>query len=333
MQPSASPTSRSSGPVEWLLSQGLCPPCNVRAYSLTHLGWQTHADDLGAGLRLFWVERGNCHFRLEGSPCLSLDAGGAVVLPRDQILRIEPAGARPMPWLMVVEIQTTAWLQHQLLMPGCRPVELLRGPGLPEPLQMMRLVVQDQVLAEDSQEQQRWLMPAAAALVSRMLTTLSGTTSACPLAAIAHDRRLGRAVTDTLLRDGPLPGIDVLAQRCHCARATFTNRFHDLTGDSYLSYLTAWRMHVAVLRFQRQRVTVAQEAARYGYGSEAGFRKAFARVIGTPPGSVRRAAAPEPAHRAGRVPDPTPPAPVIQISQHPAPPDLPTLIASVIARL
>ncbi|MFP8779252.1 helix-turn-helix domain-containing protein [Hydrogenophaga sp. RWCD_12] len=327
------PAFQPAGPIELLLAQGLCPPASVHALTLTHLGWQTHADDLGTGLRLFWAERGNCHFRIEGQPFLALDAGCAVLLPRDARLRVEPASIKPMPWLMVVDIQTTFWLQSQLLMAGSRPVEVLRGAALPEALQMMRLVVQDQVFAEESPEQQRWLRPAALALVARMLAVLSGQPGASPLAAVATDRRLGKAVTDAMLHEGVLPGIDDLAMQCHCARATFTNRFHDLTGDSYLSYLTAWRMNLSVLRFQQQRATVAQEAARYGYGSEAGFRKAFARVVGTPPGSVRRAAAPGQAGTFRQVPAEPMPAPVIQISQHTAAPDLPALIASVIARL
>lgn len=329
----APPLARIASPVDLLLTQDLCPPAGMRTLTLSHLGWQLREEDLGAGLRMFWVERGNCHFRIEGEPCLALEAGSAVILPRDRRLRVEPAAVRPMPWLMVVDVQTTPWLQQQLVIQGCRPVEVLRAGELPEALQMMRLVVQDQMLAEQTAEQERWLMPAAQALAARMLGALSSQPAVSPLAAMMADRRLGPALSIAMCTEGPLPDIDTLARRCHCSRATFTGRFHDLTGDSYLSYMTRWRMNLSVLRFLQQRATVAQEVSRYAYGSEAGYRKAFARVVGTPPGQVRRTASSRADIEQARPATRDLPTPVIQISQHVTPPDLSTLMASVIARL
>jgi AraC-like DNA-binding protein len=52
-------------------------------------------------------------------------------------------------------------------------------------------------------------------------------------------------------------------------------------------YLTRWRMHSAADALQRERITAAELAHRFGYRSEAAFARAFKRVIGVPPGSVK----------------------------------------------
>jgi AraC-like DNA-binding protein len=58
-----------------------------------------------------------------------------------------------------------------------------------------------------------------------------------------------------------------------------------------MAYLGRWRMQLAVDALKEQGSTVAELAGRFGYRSEAAFARAFKRVIGSPPGSVRRAAA------------------------------------------
>jgi AraC-like DNA-binding protein len=58
-----------------------------------------------------------------------------------------------------------------------------------------------------------------------------------------------------------------------------------------MSYVARWRMHVAVDALEEQSATVGELAARLGYRSETAFARAFKRVIGKPPGAVRRATA------------------------------------------
>jgi AraC-like DNA-binding protein len=57
-----------------------------------------------------------------------------------------------------------------------------------------------------------------------------------------------------------------------------------------MTYVARWRMHLALDGLKEQRTTVAELAARLGYRSEAAFARAFKRVIGTPPGAIRRTA-------------------------------------------
>ena len=47
-------------------------------------------------------------------------------------------------------------------------------------------------------------------------------------------------------------------------------------------------MHVASGWLQQGRATVGEAAARLGYESEPAFSRAFKRVVGIPPGAVRR---------------------------------------------
>lgn len=73
------------------------------------------------------------------------------------------------------------------------------------------------------------------------------------------------------------------------SRSAFAARFTELVGEPAMAYVTRWRMHVAFDELRDQGATVAQLAGRLGYRSEAAFARAFKRVIGLPPGAVKRA--------------------------------------------
>ncbi len=71
-------------------------------------------------------------------------------------------------------------------------------------------------------------------------------------------------------------------------------KFSQLVGEPVMAYVTRWRMYVANDLLQREGKTVAELSAQLGYRSEAAFARAFKRVMGIPPGAVRRAAEPAP---------------------------------------
>jgi AraC-like DNA-binding protein len=58
-------------------------------------------------------------------------------------------------------------------------------------------------------------------------------------------------------------------------------------GLSPARYLAHWRMHVAGAWLRHGRSTVADIAQRLGYESEASFSRAFKRLFGVPPGTLR----------------------------------------------
>jgi AraC-like DNA-binding protein len=60
-----------------------------------------------------------------------------------------------------------------------------------------------------------------------------------------------------------------------------------------MHYVARWRMQVAVDSLRVGDASVGQLANLLGYRSEAAFARAFKRVIGVPPGAVRRQPAPD----------------------------------------
>jgi len=87
------------------------------------------------------------------------------------------------------------------------------------------------------------------------------------------------------------PGRDwtlaTLAREVAVSRSSFAQRFAAALGEPPMAYLARWRMTLA-RRWLRDGIPVAEISERCGYDSEAGFAKAFKRVTGAGPGSVRR---------------------------------------------
>ena len=80
-----------------------------------------------------------------------------------------------------------------------------------------------------------------------------------------------------------------LASEIGMSRSAFSARFTALVGESALRYLTRWRMQLARIKLRETSEPLAVLAGELGYQSEAAFCRAFKRVFGVPPGSVRRA--------------------------------------------
>jgi len=105
-----------------------------------------------------------------------------------------------------------------------------------------------------------------------------------------QDRHIGRALA--LIHRDPARDWTVgsLAAELAMSRSAFAARFTELVGEPAMQYVTRWRMHVGHDALRDDGATVAELADRLGYRSEAAFARAFKRVIGVPPGAVRRAA-------------------------------------------
>jgi AraC-like DNA-binding protein len=103
-----------------------------------------------------------------------------------------------------------------------------------------------------------------------------------------QDPQIGRAIS--LIHREPARDWTVasLADELAMSRSAFAARFTELVGEPAMQYVTRWRMQVAVTSLREEGATVAQLASRLGYRSEAAFARAFKRVIGLPPGAMRR---------------------------------------------
>jgi AraC-like DNA-binding protein len=103
-----------------------------------------------------------------------------------------------------------------------------------------------------------------------------------------HDPQIGRALS--LIHAEPARDWTVasLAGELNLSRSAFASRFNALVGEPPMQYVTRWRMQIAQASLESERASVGELAERLGYGSEAAFSRAFKRVIGRPPGAVRR---------------------------------------------
>jgi len=72
------------------------------------------------------------------------------------------------------------------------------------------------------------------------------------------------------------------------SRSAFAARFSSLVGVPAMQYVVRWRMHLAATWLRDDGVGLGELAGRLGYRSEAAFSRAFKRVVGTSPGTVRR---------------------------------------------
>ena len=113
------------------------------------------------------------------------------------------------------------------------------------------------------------------------------------LGALQHPQ-VGQALA--LIHEDPARewSVAALAHELAMSRSAFAAKFSQLVGEPVMAYVTRWRMYVANDLLQRDGTTVAELAAQLGYRSEAAFARAFKRVMGVPPGAVRRAAEPTP---------------------------------------
>lgn len=81
--------------------------------------------------------------------------------------------------------------------------------------------------------------------------------------------------------------VALLAAEVAMSRSAFSARFTAMVGESPMRYLARWRMRSAHDTLRSGDMTVAELAKRSGYRSEAAFARAFKRVLGVSPGSVR----------------------------------------------
>ena len=79
-----------------------------------------------------------------------------------------------------------------------------------------------------------------------------------------------------------------LAKEVGMSRSGFSARFTSLVGEPAMHYLTQWRMQLARIQLQETTDPLSALADRLGYQSEAAFCRAFKRVFGVSPGSLRR---------------------------------------------
>ena len=101
------------------------------------------------------------------------------------------------------------------------------------------------------------------------------------------DPQLSRALSafhSDIVRDWT---VESLAREAGLSRTGFATQFSAKMGLTPMQYLTGWRMQVACQELVKERVNVAEVAARVGYASESAFSRVFKKEIGVAPASYR----------------------------------------------
>jgi AraC-like DNA-binding protein len=80
-----------------------------------------------------------------------------------------------------------------------------------------------------------------------------------------------------------------LASAVGMSRSAFAARFTELVRTPVMQYVTRWKMHAAELSLREERASLSDIADGLGYSSEAAFSRAFKRVTGRSPSSIKRA--------------------------------------------
>ena len=108
--------------------------------------------------------------------------------------------------------------------------------------------------------------------------------------AALRDNQVGKALAAIHRQPEKDWSVDRLAKEVGMSRSGFSARFTNLVGESVMRYLTQWRMQLARAQLQETSDSLSVLADRLGYQSETAFCRAFKRVFGVPPGSVRHTA-------------------------------------------
>lgn len=103
-----------------------------------------------------------------------------------------------------------------------------------------------------------------------------------------RDPQIGRALAAIHRAPEQHWSVDSLAGAAAMSRSTFSARFRELVGDAPIQYLTWWRLRLGRARLQETSEPLSTISREVGYESEPAFCRAFKRLYGVSPGSLRR---------------------------------------------
>ena len=264
------------------------------------------------------VAHGTAYLEVDGAETVRLDAGKLALVPRGIGHRVATAPGAPvvgradlLPQSMLGDAFSVLRIGPQVAPP---PLAMLCGvvafdsPAVDDMLAVLPpIVVVDSarhpvmaallpLLAGELREPK----PGGDAVATRLADVLVVETVRAWLAdeeaesggwlAALRDPQLGAALAAVHRDPGHPWTLDALARRAMMSRSVFAARFTAVVGAPPMAYVSAARMRAARAMLAEGR-SVAAVAAAHGYGSEAAFSRAFARITGETPGRVRRSAA------------------------------------------
>ncbi len=253
---------------------------------------------------------GRARLEVDGKPPMDLCQGDFVLVPAVQgfsMSSIDPAPppgleSRPLirpdktvrigPEDAPVEVQQLIGYcsfgapDAELLVPLLPDMAVVRGE---QRLGDLAQLVRDEALAD---------RPARDVILEHLLQVLliealrsSTETGATPglLRGLADDRLTGplRAIHAAPDRAW---SVAELAREAGLSRSAFFTRFNRVVGMAPMEYLQSWRMTLAKHMLRSRQHSIAEIAAKIGYGSTSAFSSAFSRRMGAPPAQYARGA-------------------------------------------
>lgn len=110
---------------------------------------------------------------------------------------------------------------------------------------------------------------------------LNGIARRGTLAGLAHPR-LAEVLQAIHMQPDTAWTLDRMAGMAHMSRSRLALLFRQVTGDSPMNYVAAWRITTAQ-RLLRKGSPIKQVAGDVGFATVSAFSKAFARLVGVPP--------------------------------------------------
>ena len=106
--------------------------------------------------------------------------------------------------------------------------------------------------------------------------------------AAVQDRNIGLALKSIHEQIEHDWSVQELANIAAMSKSVFSSKFHDMVGEPPIVYLARWRMLKACEMLKDTTMPVSLISEKVGYQSEFSFSKAFKKITGLTPGSVRK---------------------------------------------
>jgi AraC-like DNA-binding protein len=250
--------------------------------------WGIEVPELPGVMNVEVVTSGHCWLELEGETPVFMPEGSLVLIPRGRRHKLRGGGGR-LTQVTYYGVRFDPYLADRLIR------------LLPEMLHL-RTQVDDgswlhgtiRFIAQEARQR----LPGSETVITRLADILviqairtwieSVREAEYGWIAALHDRQIGKAMS--LMHRQPERDwrVESLAREVSMSRSGFSARFSALVGEPVHQYLTGLRMQLAHRELRETRDTLAKIAERVGYRSEPAFNRAFKRVVGVPPGAVRK---------------------------------------------
>ena len=277
--------------------------------------WGIEVPELPGVMNVEVVTSGHCWLELEGEAPVFMPEGSLVLIPRGRRHKLRGNPGDKTTWLKDIPVERIGDRFEDIRFGGGGRLTQVTYYGvrfdpyladrlvrlLPEMLQLRTHMDDDSWLrstigfiAQEARQRQ----PGSETVITRLADILviqairtwieSVREEEHGWIAALHDRQIGKAMSLMHRQPGHDWRVASLAREVGMSRSGFSARFTALVGESVLQYLTGLRMQLAHRELRQTPDSLAKIAERVGYQSEPAFNRAFKRVVGMPPGAVRK---------------------------------------------